>query len=234
MVRGMVLDIETRIDAGALRNTRRVVAPKGMPSGLQGIAAAAMLEFTVDEEGICDDFALTSMDRTATAERSIVALIERKLAALADDDGTLVTFNGAHDLGIVRLGAVRHHQFAYASASRWIRDRAYRHEDLMLELESGPHAWPRLDDLAAKFGIISNREVVMGKVVASAERMKCELDVVVTLALYMHILSERKRSPDPLQVGMTGLAAFISGRLAKAPHLQAAMRAPVFAAVAAR
>ncbi|HEX4694455.1 hypothetical protein [Sphingomonas sp.] len=228
----MVLDIETRIDAGALRATRRTSAPKGMPSGLQGIAAAALLEFTMDDRGVCDDFRLTAADRAGGGERAIVAMAERKLAGLAADDGTLVTFNGSHDLGILRLAAVRQRQFDHAAAAGWLRDGGDRHDDLMLELESGPRAWPRLDDIAAKLGIVSNSEFFLGDVATSAERMKCELDVVVTLALYMHIMSERMKSVDPLLHGMTRLAGFVSDRLPKAPHFQAAMRAPAFVAAA--
>lgn len=229
VVRGMVLDIETRIDVGALQASRRTSPPKGMPPGLQRIAAAAFLDFTIDDDGVCADFELAGRDSASGGELAIVALAERKLASLAEDGGTLVTFNGAHDLGILRMAAIRRRQFAHAAAAGWLRAGGGRHDDLMLELESGQRVWPRLDDIAAKLGIVSNCEYTLD-VGKSAERMKCELDVVVTLALYMHLLSERLRSVHPLAKGMAGLTEFVMGRLSRAPHLQAAIRAPSFVA----
>ncbi len=234
-MKGMVLDIETRIDRAALASSRRKVAPREMPTGLQTIAAAAMLEFTVDADGICDDFALTSVDRMSSGEPALVAAVEGRLAELADQGGALVTFNGAHDLGIMRLSAARLHRFEHAASSRWLNDGPGRHEDVMLEFSAGGRqSWPRLDDLAASFGITSMREVVLVTGSTGVERMKCELDVVVTMMLYLHVLAERTRSKAPLLRGTVGLMHMMEDRLADAPHFRTALRGNVFAAAGRR
>lgn len=235
MAKGMVLDIETRIDAAAVRSSRRRTRPSGMPTGLQTIAAAAMLEFEVDGHGLCSGFTLNAVERAGIGEPALVTSVERRLGTLADADGTLVTFNGAHDLGILRLAAARLHRFERAASAHWIRDRADRHDDVMLEFSAGGRqTWPRLDDLAASFGILSGREMVMLTDAPTAARMKCELDVVVTMMLYLHILSERHRSMAPLLHGVTGLAEVMEDRMRTAPHFQAALRAELFTAACRR
>lgn len=229
MVVGMVLDIETRLGSGALRATRRVAAPRGMPPGLQNVAAVAMLDFAMDEKGVCDGLTLTSIDRTRGGERTIVGTVERRLGELADSGGTLITFNGSHDLGILRLAAARHRLFDRVASMRWLRGIGLLHEDLMLEYESSHRSWPRLDDLAASFGLTTGREVLPQESALSTERMKCELDVIFTMALYLHLVSERQGSGEPLRHGVLQLRALMASRMRRAPHFHVAMGAPAFA-----
>ncbi|MES2096790.1 MAG: hypothetical protein V4459_08505 [Pseudomonadota bacterium] len=227
--RGLVLDVETRIDRRALRASGRHASPRGMPTGLQVIVAAAMLSFEIGADGICRSFALRSADCAGSGERTLIRLLDRELARLHEHDGALVTFNGSHDLSMVRLATLRHREFASSGAARWIADGQGRHDDLMLQL-SGDQAsrWASLADLSAALGLHAPGEVVLGAPVTTLEVAKCEFDVVVTMALYMHVLAERQGSDEALRLGIPALAAMVAERLDRSPHLRSALEGRLF------
>lgn len=226
--RGLVLDVETRIDRRALKVSGRRAAPRGMPTGLQVIVAAAMLTFELGTDGACGGFVLRSADCAGSGERTLIRLLDRELARLHDTGGTLVTFNGGHDLSMVRLATLRHREFATAGAARWIEDDAH-HEDLMMRLSGEPAGrWASLADLSAALGLHAPGEVMLGAPVTTLEMAKCELDVVATMALYMHLLSERHGDDHALRTGIPELAAMIARRLDRSPHLGSALASRLF------
>ncbi|RYY26137.1 MAG: hypothetical protein EOP62_11710 [Sphingomonadales bacterium] len=226
--RGLVLDVETRIDRRTLQVSGRRGTPRGMPTGLQVIVAAAMLTFELHPDGACGGFVLRSADCAGSGERTLIRLLDRELARLHDTDGVLVTFNGGHDLSMVRLATLRHREFATGGAARWIADGS-RHEDLMLRLSGEPGGrWASLADLSAALGLHAPGEVMLGAPVTTLEVAKCELDVVATMALYMHLLSERRGNDEALRTGIPGLAAMVAGRLDRSPHLGSALAGRLF------
>lgn len=231
--RGLVLDVETRIDRAALSASGRSGSPRGMPPGLQIVTAGAMLAFEIDGDAACGSFELRSAGCFASGERTLIRLIDRELARLHAEGGVLVTFNGGHDLAMIRLASLRHRDFASGGAARWQSCGDHVHEDLMLDLAGGdPGRWSSLADLSAAFGLHTPGEVVVASNAAPRELAKCETDVVATMALYLHVLSERARSDQPLRIGIPALATAISRRLARSPHLGSTLRSRAFEAFA--
>lgn len=225
--RGLVLDVETRIDRRSLQVSGRRATPRGMPTGLQVIVAAAMLTFDLHADGSCGGYELRSSECAGSGERTLVRLLDRELARLHDEGGTLVTFNGGHDLSMVRLAMLRHRAFATDGAARWIADGS-RHEDLMLRLAGEQGRWASLADLSAALGLHAPGEVVLGAPVTTLEVAKCELDVVATMALHMHLLSERQGADTALRTGIPALAAMVEARLDRSPHLRSALAGRLF------
>ena len=232
--RGLVLDVETRIDRRALQASGRNSHPRGMPTALQVIVAAATLSFDVDADGICRSLDLRSADCVRAGEGALCRLLDRELARVHGGGGVLVTFNDGHDLSMVRLATLRHRHFQSAGAASWIHDVQERHEDLMLDLSGAVGArWTSLADLSAALGIHAPGEVSLGKPVIGVEHAKCETDVIATMALYLHVLSERHRSERPLREGIPALADLIDKRLERSPNLRTALCGRLFQAYAA-
>ena len=62
--------------------------------------------------------------------------------------------------------------------------------------------------------------------------MKCELDVVSTMAVHLHVLAERHGSREPLAHGVRELDRLIHDRLAFSPHLAAVQRGALLSSLA--
>lgn len=227
--RGLVLDVETRIDRRALQASGRRAAPRDMPPGLQVIVAAAMLSFELEPDGTCRSFALRSADCANSSERSLVRLLDRELGRLHDDGGVLVTFNGGHDLSMVRLATLRHCEFASRGAARWISDGQSCHDDLMLDLAAAMGGrFASLADISAALGLHAPGELSLGAPVVPRAQAKCEMDVIATMALYMHVLSERQGSDVPLRTGIPEIAEMLEARLDRSPQLRAVLSGRLF------
>lgn len=227
MTPGLVLDVETRMDPMALAASGRRSVPRDLPAPLQFVTALAMLSYSRDDTGRVSDFRLTGLQAGAGDEASVVAVAERELARLHAQDGELVTFNGAHDLGVLRFASLRHRSLG-GGALRWIDDPGGRHRDAMLDLGRDGR-WPRLADVAAGLGFGSGSHATRERKLA-LERNKAELDVVRTMLVHIHLEAERSGDPRLLASGALALGRFVAGRAGTHPHLADLLKSPFYAA----
>lgn len=221
MTRSLVLDVETRIDRASLATSGRSSAPRDMPAPLQVLTAAAMLSFDLDPSGAFSGFRLDSLE---AGERDVAAMAERALADVHAGGGELVTFNGVHDLGVVRFALLRSRQLGGGGAARWLADGDGRHRDLMPEASAGGR-WPRLVDVAAGLRFAPLR--LLGGPLDGAG--KAELDVALTMLLHIHLVAERMGDAKVLARGALTFGRFLAGAAPKRPHLSAILDSPLYA-----
>ncbi|WP_380782596.1 hypothetical protein [Sphingomonas sp. R86520] len=227
MTPGIVLDIETRMDPLALAASGRRAAPRDLPAPLQFVTALAILAYERDDAGRFHNFKLAGHQTPKGGEASVVSSAERDLARVHASGGELVTFNGNHDLGILRFACLRHRAFVGGGARRWLEEPDGRHHDVMLELGRDGR-WPSLNDVAAGLGFAAGN---LARAVHSPaiERDKAEIDVVRTMLLHIHLEAERRNEPQLLIAGALALGRFVAGRVRSAPHLSSFLDTPFYA-----
>ena len=226
-MRGLVLKVEPRAE---LVRALPIEEPSGRRRlGAQTIAAVALLEFEMNDQGICSITTLQSLDSGTAGESALVTAVERKLQSLDQTDGRLVTFNGRDDLGMVRMASLRHRHFAIGAAATWLDDRRDAHDDisLMLAPERSLQCHGPLE-LATSLGVTRRRSSQKNRGPIRPERIAAELAVIRAMVIYLHLLSERHRNVRPLAVGVLCLSDMIATKARTSPHLQATLRAEIF------
>jgi hypothetical protein len=201
-----------------------------MPAPLQRVTAVATLVFDRDQEGRFGGFSLNSFegDEADVGEHAGAAL-----ADTANLGGDLITYNGAHDLNVLRFAALRSQRLQGGGASDWLGPHASRHLDLMREVARDGRL-PRLADVAAGLGFAP----VWRTGAASAEHMvgrrKAEMDVLLTGLLYFHIQAERRNDRRVLGWALIDLGRYLARRAMAEPHLSAVLDAPIFSRLPGR
>jgi hypothetical protein len=226
MARGIVLDVETRVDRLLLAASGRSSTPRDMPAPLLSITAAATLAFEEVECAGVRDMRLEGECATAQSEPAMLLRLERALARTWSEGGVLVTFNGMHDLSVLRLALLRHRMLGFGGVARWLETPGDRHLDVMRMVARGDR-WPRLADVAAALGFAAQESGRSGERI-SRERRKAELDVVQTLLLHVHLRAERSGDARALATGIRSIGSHLARQLDRSPHLEALLRAPVF------
>lgn len=221
MTQSIILDVETRIDRSSLATSGRSTAPRDMPAPLQVVTAVALLSFDLDPSGVFSGFRIDSLE---AGERNVAALAERELAAVHADGGDLVTYNGVHDLGVLRFALLRARLLGGGGAARWVSNDDGRHRDLMLEVSAGGR-WPRLADVAAGLRFAPVR--LLGGPLDGVG--KAELDVALTMLLHIHLVGERLGDPSVLMRGALAFGRFLASAAPKRPHLAAILESPLYA-----
>ncbi len=228
MTRGMILDIATRVESPKRGGAERPYRGPVRSLVCEGIVAVAMLEFDLDDEGLCSNFSLESMDRRMAGESAVVVKAERKLAALQKSEGALIMHHGRRDLAALRLAALRHFHFSIGGAVDWLIDAHGGYFDLVTMLCSGTGEEEEFGALVDRFGggLKSPRTMPVGPV--RRERVMAEVNVVQAMMIYLHLLAEIRRSFQPLSLGMMALTDFISSKSSSAPHLAQLLETEVF------
>lgn len=224
MTRCLVLDVETRIDRMALAASGRTKAPRDMPPPLQVVTAVAMLRFDLDEDARFSGFGL---DAEAGRERDVVALVRRGLSELGG--GKLVTYNGAHDLNVLRFAFLRCRAISHGGVTPWLAESGGRHRDLMPEIARDGR-WPRLTDVAAGLGFAPASRLDVGHLPDVSGRAKAEADVALTLLLLIHLEAERRGDPAVLNRGALAFGRYLAGLAMRKPHLSAILDSHLFSA----
>lgn len=227
MTRCLVIDIETKVDRMALAASGRRTAPRDMPAPLQVLTAVGMLSFVRDQAGQLSDFALASHQVSAGGEAAVAAATEIELRRLHAAAGELVTFNGHHDLTVLRLALLRGRMFGGAGVAPWLAAPADRHRDLMLEV-SGEGRWSRLADLAAGLGF-AGPSIAVTAIEAGGETAKAELDVCLTTLLHIHLDAERRGDAAGLARALLAFGRFLAARAPRARHLAGLLKSPLYA-----
>lgn len=222
MTRCIVLDIETRVDRAALAATKRGRAPSDMPPPLQIVTAAATMTFERDPFGRFERFRLASQDGP---EAVLASTIETQLASVYAGGGDLVTYNGAHDLTVLRFALLRGRIFGGRGVDRWLGNDGNRHQDLMRKA-AGDDRWPRLVDLAAGLGFAPSGAISVGDL---SGRAKAEQDVALTMLVHIHFEAERLGDVGVLVKGAVGLGRYLLSLAMQRPHIAAILNSPLYA-----
>lgn len=195
-----------------------------MPPPLQVVTSAAMIRFDLDAAGCFSAFGIEAAEGR---ERDVVALVRRKLSELGD--GNLVTYNGAHDLNVLRFAFLRCRAIADAGVARWFGANAERHRDLMPEIARDGR-WPRLTDVAAGLGFAPATRPTSITLPDLSGRSKAEVDVSLTLLLLIHLEAERRADPAMLNRGALAFGRFLAGLAMRSPHLSAILDSDLYSA----
>lgn len=215
MTRCLALDVEVRLDRLALAASGRSSAPRDMPAPLQVLTGAATLSFDRDAAGLSSGF---RMDSIEGAEAGIAAFVERELALLHADGGELLTYNGGHDLAVLRFALLRARLLGGGGVSRWLEAESTRHRDLMLDVARGGRS-PRLADAAAGLGFApATLHRTVGE--AGGASVKAETDVAMTALLAIHLDVERNGDTSTLARSLLGFGRFLGRRALTNPHIQ--------------
>ncbi len=219
-----VLDVETAPSPDALR-----WLPRGDRASIERVAlheltAVATLSFAQAGDEFLD-FELASVWAGEGGEADLLQKLAISLKAGYGDGVSLVTFNGGHDLSVLRRRAGRHWLFGAFDLPRWSDGQG--HIDLMHVNRFGGARSPSLVDACAGFGfgIAPPVRCPAGAHVPDPVR-KCELDVAATSLLLFHELSFRAGTPMPLIRGWCALADHLRPQLRARPHLAQLVRHP--------
>lgn len=227
MTHCLVLDIETKIDRVALGASGRTSAPTNMPPPLQVVTAMAMLEFKRGGDGLVSDFRLTSCKVDPVGEAVPLASTEQRLARLHAQKGELITFNGQHDLSILRFALLRTRILGGSGVRTWQGAAAEAHRDLMHEI-AGRARWSRLDDVAAGLGF-AGPPTLASSCEREVSRAKAERDVVLTAILCLHLDAERHGDIACFAQNLLVIGRFLGSRALSAPHLGNLLLSPLYA-----
>lgn len=227
MTRCLVIDIETRINRLALAASGRRSAPRDMPASLQEITALAMLSFVRDSAGTLSDFKLVSHGASGRGEAAVASAAEVELRRLHTAAGELITFNGNHDLGVLRIALLSGRAFYGGGVASWFGAPPTCHRDLMLEISGGGRR-SRLADLAARLGFASPAIALTARE-AGGEIAKAELDVCLTTLLYIHLFAERGQTAAATKPALLAFGRFLAKLAPRSPHLAGLLRSPLYA-----
>lgn len=218
--RSCVLDIETIPDRhGRILAGRRGTVPIGSP--LHAILNVSLLTFTLGQDFELANLDLVSFHADEYDEPDILRMTERVLADVANSRGLLVTFNGRrHDLPVLRMRQLRWWQCAN-SGIRGFAAGEGDHMDVMATLAAGGTRFATLADACGAVGFSIFGMTQIGRTTETPKALeKCELDVVGTAVLMLHLLAERARSDVPLRRGMPVLGDYLRTVAARRPHLE--------------
>ncbi len=214
-----VLDVETRLSDDAVLRVPRDRRPTIERVALQEVHAAATLVFEQDGEGVFSGFALECEELSEGGEAALLVGLAGRVDCEHARGSTLVTFNGGHDLSVLRRRAGRHWLFDRFGCGRW-REAGEGHLDLMLANRYGGGRFASLVDVCAGFGFDGWPPApLLKRHGPPSGGDKCVLDVVATAVLLFHELSYRDGSPMPLARGWSALATALRPGLADRPHL---------------
>lgn len=221
-----VLDIETRLGCDAVLRVPRDRRPTIERVALQEVFAAAVLTFKQAEDGMPSGFELECHELDDGDEAGLLIRLAGRVDAEHRAASTLVTYNGVHDLSVLRRRAGRHWLFDRFEVPEW-RDGSDRHLDLMRVNRYGGDRAPSLVDACAGFGFDAwPPSPLLRTHGAPSGGDKCSLDVVATTLLLFHELSFRERSPLPLMRGWVAMAAALTPMLGERPFLAPILRHP--------
>lgn len=210
-----VLDLETRPDPRAA-----TIAPRGREMSrvaLHCITAYSSFEATETEDGEWTDLALHS--RSDTDEFELLMEIDASLAAIADADGTLLTFNGiSHDAAVLRRRAAAHWMFGLPGLGRL--DTVLHRDLLRIHARNRRDGWPSLRDACAGYGIPTDHKLVGRSDALPMEVRKSQVDCVATFLLALYELAIEAGNEKPLVRGWSALARYLATPDVRAPHLE--------------
>ena len=222
----MVLDVETSFCAMAVGLADAAPRPDFRRAALQSLVGASMLSFRM-EDGAFSDWKLVSLEADLD-EAEMIRSIGTRLSELHQTGGRLITFNGSHDLSVLRRRANRHWLFGKIAADAWLDHPTDAHLDMML-LDPATRAgrFPSLVDAAAGYGFDA-RCTAPEKISAVTVRTtrKSQVDCVATTLLFFHRLADLGGTVEPLARGWLSLAEFLAGSRPPSDHLRQFWRHP--------
>jgi len=216
-----VLDVESAPDRFArVLSGRRTAVSRGSP--LNEVVNVSYVGFDMAVDGSFSSLTLRSFHRAEYSEVDILGNVQDALAGVADDGGMLATFNGrAFDLPLLRLRQMRW-WLCEADAVARIAGGEAEHVDVMLDMSMDDRAVrPSLEDACASLGFSLRGPTAAGRdSPIPRETERCEIDVVGTTILLLHVLATRRRSREPLRRGLPALGRMVRGLAVGRPHLE--------------
>lgn len=233
VTRYCVLDVETAVSESAASLAAAGERPGVARVALHELVAGAVLLFERTSTGGFGGIRLVNAGAEGEDEPGMLTALHRVLDEAHASGAHLVTWNGVHDLTILRRRAGRHWLFDRLCYDEWPAEGGGRHLDLMrLDVLSAGGRWPSLLDAAAGFGVngVCPR---MGRTsaVLSPQVRKAEVDVVTTAIMLFHHLAMEERAVDPLAQGWAALSRWLIAERTLDDHLRQFARHP-FARVA--
>lgn len=220
-MRCLVLRVEPDHTGAAL------YARPGRHRAIQPIAAVAMIEFDIGPGGLCSGLRLRSIDKLMAGEFALIQSVQRTLTEVDRAEGRLVTAGGAHDLSLIRLGALRHRHFELGGAATWLRDLRDAHDDVLEMIDPTGKAGAQLGDFLS--GLCGRRPATeKGTHPRRRERVAAEFEAVRTMTAYLFLLSEQQQAVEPLATGIAAIADMIWARAETSPHLVPILECELF------
>ncbi|QXQ07297.1 hypothetical protein KX816_04500 [Sphingosinicellaceae bacterium] len=222
-----VLDVESVPDGDALSQAPRHSAGGHARPALHRIVSATVLVCDEHPNGFADvdlrTFAHPELDET-----SILGCVDLLLPDPAEGSSRLVTWNGGHDLRLLRQRACSNWMFGVRALAGWCGGAAGSHVDVMERFACGDRraAW-RLADACAGLGFavrngLSARPVLTlhsrGRHDAVAEHNR--LDVVGTFLAYAYHRSFETGDDGFAATAWTGIADVLEGVAGVDPNVQ--------------
>jgi hypothetical protein len=218
--RVLVLDVESRLSREAMAS---LPGGGGATIGrryLQEIAAVSLLGFEAGEGGL-GDFRLESALADEDGERSLLALIESRLAELGGT-GLLVTHNGvAHDMPLCLRRCLSRWMFGCSEIARWATAGRERHVDTLLRCGGarGEKSGPALVDLCASLGVPAGLPPASRLRAVDPRIAKGAVDVAATALVWLHLEAMDRSNAVWLARCWSNLSAFLLSPGVRADHL---------------
>lgn len=222
----LVLDIESATDpyALALSGRRGSVAETG--AALHLVTDVSMLFATEREDGSWDEISITSVAGGQDDEPGLLRKVDAALRSMQAREGTLVTYNGAHDTTVLIRRCARHLMFDMTGIAV---ARDGKQFDLMT-MRAGPknERWSKLKDVAAGLGIPTVHQLRgRGTSPTSGGVAKSQTDVAMTFIVMLYELAMLRRDAGPVMQGWRALGSYIDKMGPHGEHLAQFRRHPL-------
>lgn len=223
-----VLDIETAVSVEAAALAAAGERPNVGRAALHEFVAGSVLSFGRAASGEFGDVRQFAVGADGECEVDMLRRLDVDLVREHARGSVLVTFNGAHDLGLLRRRAARHWLFSGMDFERWPLGGGEGHLDLMrLDPIAESGRWPNLLDALAGYGIgaVCPRLTGSSRTVSPQVR-KAEVDTFATALLLFHHLAMREKSIAPVVHGWAALSQWLARARPHEDHLRQFIRHP--------
>jgi hypothetical protein len=222
----LVLDIESATDPYALALSGRRGRVAETSAALHLVTDVSMLAATERRDGSWDDISIFTVSGGQDDEPALLRKVDSALQSLRASKGTLVTYNGAHDLTILNRRCARHLIFDMTGISFASEGK---HFDPMT-MRAGPknERWAKLKDVAAGLGVPTTHQL-HGRGMSSTTGgvAKSQTDVAMTFIVMLYELAMLRRDAGPVMQGWRALGSYIDGMGPHGEHLAQFRRHPL-------
>lgn len=221
----LVLDIESAPDPHSVALSGRRGRVGETPAALHLITDVSMLRATEAANGTWSGVRLSSVADGQADEEKLLRAVDTELAALWRRDGTLVTYNGRHDVAVLVRRCARHLMFD-TSGIGCAPD--HTQIDMMLMRTGGGGRLESLKSVAAGLGIPTAHQLPgRGMRAPSPGVAKSQTDVAMTFIVMLYELSMRRRDARAVREGWQALGRHIADMGPHGEHLAQFRRHPL-------
>ena len=221
----LVLDVESAPDPHSVALAGKRGRVGDTPAALHLITDVSMLRATESDDGSWGAMRLRSVARGQDDEERLLREVDAELGALWARGGTLVTYNGRHDIAVLLRRCARHLMFDMPGIAR---APDMPHLDMMLMRTGGGGRLESLKAVAAGLGIPTAHQLPgRGTRAPSAGVAKSQTDVAMTFVVMLFELAMRRRDAAPVLKGWEALGRHIAAMGPHGEHLAQFRRHPL-------